>query len=84
MTLAKMDYTFLLILLFNVMPCQSVVDQFSQEFIDNRTIIVGEAGNKSLKLLVLLPESSGPRKFPFGAEMCGAAGRKRHNITEMR
>ena len=35
---------------------------------------VAASQNKTIRLLVLLPERSGDKKFPFGAEMCGSAG----------
>ena len=39
-------------------------------------ICPGEADKKELKLLVLLPHwFHGPEKLPFGAELCGAAGK---------
>ena len=32
------------------------------------------SAKRELRVLVLLPEKSGENKFPFGSEMCGAAG----------
>ncbi len=38
--------------------------------------------DKILRILVLLPYTSSEFKFPFGAEMCGSAGKRYFIETE--